>query len=769
MPVGLDRTAVVLGKDINGDVLYRGEQSGITVTAGETADAGTIVVELFNPALNPPVLISPTNEETVKSGSFSFQWNPVYGASENQIQVSTDTNFTSTVIDETVTTTYHTPTTTLSAGTYYWRLRTEDSYGNQSAWSEVRSFIVATEPGVAPSAPIGVTPTTGDGEVTISWDRVTDATSYNIYWSTSQGVTKDTGTKISTFSSPYTHTGLTNGTTYYYVVTAENDYGESDESDEVSATPSATGSAPSTPTTVSATPGDGEVAISWDSVSDATSYTIYMHTSSGVSKTSFTEKRTVTTTSHTWTALTNDTTYYYVVTAKNDYGESDESDEVSATPAAAGTAPSTPTTVSATPGDGEVAISWDSVSDATSYTIYMHTSSGVSKTSFTEKRTVTTTAYTWTSLSNGTAYYYVVTAKNDYGESGESDEVSATLGEWVRLLGTSSRDDGYGIAVDSNGNIYVTGFTEGDLHGNTNAGKADIFVSKYDTYGTRQWTELLGTSVTDHGYGIAVDSNGNIYATGHTEADLDGNTNAGSWDIFVSKYDTYGTRQWTELLGTSAQERGQGIAVDSNGNIYVTGFTEGDLDGKTNAGGKDIFVSKYDTNGTRQWTQLLGTSSHDNGYGIVVDSNGNIYVTGGTNGDLDGNTNAGLADIFVSKYDTNGTRQWTELLGTSSDHDGYGIAVDSNGNIYVTGFTEGDLHGNTNAGNQDIFVSKYDTTGTRQWTKLLGTSSWDDGTGIAVDSNGNIYVTGHTKGDLDGNTNAGDFDIFIWKLVDIGM
>ncbi|GAF99391.1 unnamed protein product, partial [marine sediment metagenome] len=89
----------------------------------------------------------------------------------------------------------------------------------------------------APSVPTTVTATSGNEEITISWDSVTDATSYNIYWSTSQGVTKDTGTKISAFSSPYTHTGLTNGTTYYYVVTAENSYGESDESGEVSATP----------------------------------------------------------------------------------------------------------------------------------------------------------------------------------------------------------------------------------------------------------------------------------------------------------------------------------------------------------------------------------------------------------------------------------------------------------------------------------------------------------------------------------------------------
>ena len=172
VPVGSDRTVVVLGKDINGDVLYRGEKSGITVTAGQTTDAGTIVVELFNPLFDPLVLITPIDGESVASGGFSFKWNPITGASEYQIQVSTDSNFTSTVIDETVTTTHYTPTTTLSTGTYYWRVRAEDSYDNESAWSEVWSFTVSTEPGIAPSAPTAVIALAGDEGVTISWNSV---------------------------------------------------------------------------------------------------------------------------------------------------------------------------------------------------------------------------------------------------------------------------------------------------------------------------------------------------------------------------------------------------------------------------------------------------------------------------------------------------------------------------------------------------------------------------------------------------------------------
>jgi len=345
--------------------------------------------------------------------------------------------------------------------------------------------------------------------------------------------------------------------------------------------------------------------------------------------------------------------------------------------------------------------------------------------------------------------------------------LASTRTEWVKLLGTLSEDRGYGTAVDSNGNSYVTGYTYGDLAGNTNAGESDIFVAKYNTNGTRQWTKLLGTSDYDEGYGTAVDSNGNIYVIGYTYGDLAGNTNAGESDIFVAKYNTNGTRQWTKLLGTSDYDFGFSIAVDSNGNIYITGWTYGDLAGNTNAGERDIFVAKYNTNGTRQWTKLLGTSDFDTGLGIAVDSNGNSYITGWTEGDLAGNNNAGESDIYVAKYNTNGTRQWTELLGTSDYDEGRGIAVDSNDNIYVTGYAKGDLDGNTSAGGNDIFVAKYDADGTRQWTELLGTSDEDTGYGITVDSSGNVFITGSTSGGLEENTNAGEEDIFIWKLVDI--
>jgi len=161
-----------------------------------------------------------------------------------------------------------------------------------------------------PPTPEGVTATPGNGQVTISWTAVLGATSYNIYWSTTPGVTIANGAKITGAASPYVQSGLTNGATYYYVVTAVDGNGESTPSTQVSAIPSAAPT-PAAPTGVTATQGNGQVTIAWTTVSGATSYNIYWSTASGVTAANG-AKITGATSPYLQSGLINNTTYYYV-------------------------------------------------------------------------------------------------------------------------------------------------------------------------------------------------------------------------------------------------------------------------------------------------------------------------------------------------------------------------------------------------------------------------------------------------------------------------
>ena len=319
----------IVGQDSSLNIIYTG-QTTVTVSAGQTTNAGEITVSSFYATPS-----SPANGATVTSSTPTFSWTgsgPSY-----DLQVSTSSTFSPTTIDTSTSSTSYTPTTALSSGTYYWRVRAYNSYGDISDWSTTRSFTVSTTTTI--SAPTGVTATAYSGVVTVSWNAVTGASSYKIYYSTSSTVSK---TSYSYYVYGLTSTsfdiGLNNGTTYYFIVTAsDSSSNESSASSTVSAKPTLSSFAPSAPTAVTATKGNGQVTLSWTSVSGATSYYIYWGTTSSVSRNIFSENLTSTTNSYTHTGLTNGTTYYYVITALNSYGMSGESSQVSATPSTTST------------------------------------------------------------------------------------------------------------------------------------------------------------------------------------------------------------------------------------------------------------------------------------------------------------------------------------------------------------------------------------------------------------------------------------------------
>jgi hypothetical protein len=317
-----------------------------------------------------------------------------------------------------------------------------------------------------------------------------------------------------------------------------------------------------------------------------------------------------------------------------------------------------------------------------------------------------------------------------------------------------------GIGTDSNGNISVAGFISGGSSDNT-------FVIKLSASGSQLWLQQFNSPGDDRANGITIDSSDNIYITGEASGSLFGNSNAGGIDCYVAKYDVNGSQLWVKQFGTSSEDHSTGISAEKNGNVYVTGYSNGSLPGNSNLGNNDAFVVKYDASGNQIWVKQFGTSGEDRASGIVTDSSGNVYVSGYSSGTLPGNKNLGSNDAFIAKYNATGTQLWIKQFGTSSDDYAKGISIDTSGNIYVTGYSNGSLPGNKNLGSNDAFAAKYDANGNQLWIKQFGTSSDDYANGISADNRGNVYFGGYTNGNLvppDAGFISGKPDAFIIGL-----
>lgn len=359
-------------------------------------------------------------------------------------------------------------------------------------------------------------------------------------------------------------------------------------------------------------------------------------------------------------------------------------------------------------------------------------------------------------------------------------------------LGGGAGDIGYGIAVDSSGNAYVTGSTgSSDFptltpFQNGDRGDADALVSKLNPTGSALvYSTYLGGNGFDRATGIALDTSGNAYVTGYT-ASTDFPTTSGALqtaaggngDAFVSKLNASGsTLAYSTYLGGGDTDSGQGIAVDGSGNAYVTGFTNSaNFPTATpmqaaNAGAPDAFLSKLNSAGSSLvYSTFLGGSGADSGQAIALDPSANAYVAGytastnfpTTAGALQ-TTAAGNGDAFVAKFNAAGsaTVYSTYLGGTGLDR-ADAIALDSSGNAYVAGSTlSPDFPtlgafqpqcGGFNAGPPascpaaDAFVSKLNAGGSALvYSSYLGGSDFDQAFGIAVDAASNAYLTGYTR------------------------
>ncbi|QII12692.1 hypothetical protein KsCSTR_33130 [Candidatus Kuenenia stuttgartiensis] len=383
-------------------------------------------------------------------------------------------------------------------------------------------------------------------------------------------------------------------------------------------------------------------------------------------------------------------------------------------------------------------------------------------------------------------------------------------------LGGQDDDRGRYLTLDASGNVYVTGLTSssdfpttvGAYDTSFNSSSYNVFVSKLDSGLTSLLASTyLGGSSHDYSHSLALDASGNVYVTGLTSSSdfpttvgaYDTSFNSSSYNVFVSKLDSKLTRLLASTyLGIAGPtDSGPSIALDASGNVYVTGFTSssdfpttvGAYDTSRNA--YDIFVSKLDGRLTSLLASTyLGGSSDDYGKSIALDAGGNVYVTGHTSstnfpttdGAYDTSSDKYYSDVFVSKLDSGLTSLLasTYLSGSSNDYS-HSLALDTSGNVYVTGWTKSSnfpttagAYDTTYNGDYDVFVSKLDSDlMSLLASTYLGYSGYDYGYSLALDASGNVYVTGLTSSsdfpttvgayDTSGNYN-GDYDVFISKL-----
>jgi hypothetical protein len=390
---------------------------------------------------------------------------------------------------------------------------------------------------------------------------------------------------------------------------------------------------------------------------------------------------------------------------------------------------------------------------------------------------------------------------------------------WAKRAGGTGDDETLAIEIDAAGNSYITGYFEGSAtfgFGEANqtvltssSGGSDIFVAKYNSSGALLWAKRAGGSGSGQGFGVRVGGSGNVYLTGSFEGSITfgfGEANQtsltadGAFDMFVARYNANGTFAWAKRAGGAGDDEGFGITLDGNtGTSYVTGYFEGSATfgsgeanqtALTSTGSNDMFVAKYNSNGSLAWAKRAGGTGFVDGIGIARDGASNLYATGTFSGAAtfgSGEVNqtvltAGSGfESFVAKYTSAGALVWAKQTSGTGFIEGFGIAVDAAGNSYVTGYFDGSATFGpaepgsvalTSAGGFDLFVAKYNSNGSLAWAKQAGGTGFDVGSAIALDASGNSYTTGYfdgsaTFGKGEGKqtvlTSTGGYDLFVAK------
>jgi len=314
---------------------------------------------------------------------------------------------------------------------------------------------------------------------------------------------------------------------------------------------------------------------------------------------------------------------------------------------------------------------------------------------------------------------------------------------WARTFGSDQADHAAGVAVRPDGTVVVAGFTEGTLPGATSAGASDLFVASFDAGGQRQWVRQFGGRGADHATGVAVDAQGDAYVSGFTSNRLPTADSVGAGDAFLAKLGPDGTLLWLRQFGTSGADYARSVAVDATGNVFVGGDTNGTSPGNVSSGGDgDAFVAKFDASGDLVWLRQFGSTAADKITAVATDARGDVLAAGTTGGSLPTNRALGGSDAFIVKLDGNGARVWLRQYGSQGADYAYAVAVDRSGGAFTTGFTYGSMPGNASSGNIDGFLAHFDANGNRTMVRQFGDDGAVFGYAVALDAAGNLLVGG---------------------------
>lgn len=351
---------------------------------------------------------------------------------------------------------------------------------------------------------------------------------------------------------------------------------------------------------------------------------------------------------------------------------------------------------------------------------------------------------------------------------------------WATFQGGASDDGGRSIAVDPSGNLYIAGYSDKSWGSprRAHSGGYDAFVAKLDHQGNLLWNTFLGGSAEDRATGIAFFGNDTVYVVGSSLTNWGTPVRAyvGGKDAFVARLNGSGAYQWHAFLGSASTDSGLAVAVSSNGypNVVGQSYATWGTPRRAFVGWSDGFAAELNGNGSLLWNTFLGGGNHDYSQDVLTDEADNLFITGTSSATwgspVRAHSGAGIPNAFVAKLNTSGDFSWNTFLGGMGET-GFGIDQDGDGNVFVTGSTYNGFAFPIRSCtvNYDAYVAKLSHTGALVWNTCLGVQdglSDDAGNGIAVDSAGNSYVIGYSRGTWGSPLQpyTGGMDIFVAHL-----